>query len=66
MLLAHRQARMSQPYTRSGGRGPGPTLDAMLRGGSSLGNPMDAQRGAQRGTKRKRKRRDLASWLLEP
>jgi hypothetical protein len=66
MLLAHKQARMTQPYRRAGGRGPGLTLDAMLRGGSSMGNPMDAQRGAMKARGRRRKRRDLASWLLEP
>ncbi len=66
MLYAHRQARSTQPYRRAGGRGPGLTLDAMLRGESSMGNPMDAQRQAMRGTRRKRKRRDLASFLLEP
>lgn len=66
MLLAHKQARMSQPYTRAGGRSPGPTLDMMLAGRSSLGNPMDAQRGAMKARGRRRKRRDLAAFLLEP
>lgn len=63
MLYAHKMARSTQPYKRAGGRAPGMSLDMMLAGRSSMGNPMDAVRGAQK--KRKRKR-DLASWLLEP
>jgi hypothetical protein len=66
MLYAHKVARSTQPYKRAGGRSPGLTLDAMLQGRSSLGNPMDAQRQAMRGSKRRRGKRDLASFLLEP
>lgn len=63
MLLGHRMSRGSQPYRQAGGRQPGPSLDAMLRGRSSMGNPMDVQRRAQKKVKPKR---DLAAWLLEP
>lgn len=44
----------AQPY-RPDGRQPGPTLDAMLKGGPAfLPNPMDAKRKAQRRARRRR------------
>jgi hypothetical protein len=42
------QAGGVQPYTSMGGRMPGPSLLAMLRGSTFAGfNPQDAQRKAQ-------------------
>lgn len=53
-MLRPTPSRFTQPYRRVGGRSPGVTLDAMLRGGPAfLPNPQDVVRGTMRQRKRR-------------